>query len=373
MSLRHAMPCLLALLLLGAGVAAQEPAPAAAAAAATVTTQAEEKAQRERLEQAVQRGVVFLLKQQQADGAICDAGPRTTMTALSLIALSAVGELPAHVGGEGDAVRKALAYVLAKERVDARGYFGIDGGRMYGHGIVSLMLAELLGMGVDHAQDQLVRERLEKAIALILWSQERKQPGNPNYGGWRYEPESGDSDLSVTIWHLLALRAAKNGGLDVPKKAIDAAVEYLKRSYHSPRDAQGRPTNLKSGCAYTPGGGPSYAMAAAGLLALQVCGEYDCPEVQGSADWLKDIKLNIGERFFFYGTYYYAQGMYQRGGEYADLARTNVVNLLLENQDQDGGWRARGGEEAGQGRVYATTMALLSLSVQYHYLPIYQR
>ena len=326
-----------------------------------------------RIEQAVDRAVQFLLTRQRQDGAITDGQHPTAMTALSVMALCAVGHLPSDQNKEGEAIRKALAYVLADGRMDANGYYGMDGSRMYGHGITCLMLAEVLAMSPDEKQDKLVRKRLEKGIGLILWAQERKAPGNPHYGGWRYEPASADSDLSVTIWHLLALRAAKNAGLDVPKKAIDAAVDYLKRSYQSPRDATGRPTNLKSACAYQPGGGPSYAMGSAGLLALQVCGQYDSPEVAGSADWLVGQNLDINAPFFFYGTYYYAQGMYQRGGLYAETAAKSVADVLLKYQEADGGWQGHSGQEAGVGRVYATSMALLSLSVQYHFLPIYQR
>jgi hypothetical protein len=46
---------------------------------------------------------------------------------------------------------------------------------------------------------------------------------------------------------------------------------------------------------------------------------------------------------------------------------------LLQRQDADGGWTAPSGEEAGAGRTYATSLAILSLSMKYHYLPIYQR
>ncbi|NJR31992.1 MAG: hypothetical protein HC778_02860, partial [Chamaesiphon sp. CSU_1_12] len=42
---------------------------------------------------------------------------------------------------------------------------------MYGHGIVSLALAEMLGMGFDKAQDRLLRDRVRKAVDLILRAQ----------------------------------------------------------------------------------------------------------------------------------------------------------------------------------------------------------
>ena len=95
--------------------------------------------------------------------------------------------------------------------------------------------------------------------------------------------------------------------------------------------------------------------------------------VAGAADWLLEHPPKWGERFFLYGTYYYAQGMYQRGGNHAETAERLVQDILLEKQQNDGSWQAQDGTESRAGKVYATAMAVLSLSVKYHYLPIYQR
>ena len=65
--------------------------------------------------------------------------------------------------------------------------------------------------------------------------------------------------------------------------------------------------------------------------------------------------------------------MYQRGGDYAETARAIVQEMLLKNQAGDGSWLAERGEEKNVGKVYSTSMAVLSLSVKYHYLPIYQK
>ena len=73
----------------------------------------------------------------------------------------------------------------------------------------------------------------------------------------------------MTIWQLMALRSAKNSGLDVPASSITEAIEYLKRSYKSKVDAQGSPIDKKSGFAYQPGGHPEYTTTAAGLLACR--------------------------------------------------------------------------------------------------------
>ena len=172
----------------------------------------------------------------------------------------------------------------------------------------------------------------------------------------------------------MALRSAKNDGLQVPSAAITDAVEYLKRSYSSPLDRNGLPEKKAGGFCYEPNrNNPSFTMTAAGLLAMQVCGEYDSPLVAGAADWLLERPPKWKERFCSYGTYYYAQGMYQRGGEHAKTARQVVQEMLLQNQADNGSWTAQNGSERGHGTVYATSMAVLSLSVKYHYLPIYQR
>jgi squalene cyclase len=63
--------------------------------------------------------------------------------------------------------------------------------------------------------------------------------------------------------------------------------------------------------------------------------------------------------------------MYQRGDAYAAEASERVAEVLLPMQDADGSWKPSAGSETN--RIYRTAMALLSLSVKYHYLPIYQR
>ncbi|MEL7338073.1 MAG: hypothetical protein AAFN70_17905, partial [Planctomycetota bacterium] len=67
------------------------------------------------------------------------------------------------------------------------------------------------------------------------------------------------------------------------------------------------------------------------------------------------------------------QGMHQVGGQYAKESAKIVADMLLPRQRRDGSWLAPGGEERNVGMVYSTSLAILSLSVRYHYLPIYQR
>ena len=60
------------------------------------------------------------------------------------------------------------------------------------------------------------------------------------HGGWRYNVFTRDSDLSVTVCQLQALRAARNIGIRVPKTTIDRAVAYVQACQVPSGRAKGR-------------------------------------------------------------------------------------------------------------------------------------
>jgi hypothetical protein len=324
-----------------------------------------------RVNRALKDAGAFLCSQQEPSGAIAVNGrSQTAMTSLSILALAALGHQPAHPTAEGATMKRALEFVLSDDNQTADGYFGQkDHSRMYGHGIITLMLSEMLGMGSDEKQDAAILGACQRAVALILRAQAVAK-AEPARGGWRYTPEDSSSDLSVTVWQVMALRAARNSGLEVPGEAIESAVAYIKSLYLSEPRGDGR---------IVPGGfgyqnpGRDVSTTAEGLLALQVCGQYEAVETLGAAEQLFVEGVRPDERWFYYATYYYAQGMYQRGGAYAEAARKKVEELLLPLQESTGCWEKGGGDGRESGKVYATSMAILSLAVKNHYLPIYQR
>jgi hypothetical protein len=326
------------------------------------------------VDRAVKAGVKFLVETQRPDGAVTDRGHEVAMTSLAIMAMASLGNEPIPRTKAGRTMHSAINFVLDHKHQDNEGYFGgRDGSRMYGHGITTLMLTEILGMGASLEQNTQIHKALGDAIKLILAAQDVSKSEKLK-GGWRYTPSSHDSDLSVSVWQLMALRSAKNDGLEVPGEAIEKALQYLRFSYASPMSRKGTPREEISWFSYTPGTQhPTFTMTAAGLLAMQVCGQYDSPLVKGASEWLLQHPPRPNERFFYYGVYYYAQGMHQAGGKYAEHADKLVPELLLESQRSDGAWLAAGGEERNIGTVYATALAILSLSVRYHYLPIYQR
>ena len=193
------------------------------------------------IDRAVSKGVDFLTSFSQSDGRIADRGHQVAMTSLAIMAMAALGTDPSEPTKRGTAMRKAIEFVLIRRHQTGEGYFGgSDGSRMYGHGITTLMLTEMLGMGASMEQNERIHDALTRALKLILAAQQIDKPSKLN-GGWRYTPTSTDSDLSVSVWQLMALRSAKNDGLDVPASAIADAVGYLENSYASPRNADGTP------------------------------------------------------------------------------------------------------------------------------------
>ena len=130
------------------------------------------------------------------------------VTALCGMAFLAGGHLPGR-GRYGQNVRNAIDAVLSC--IEENGVITIAGSRMYSHAFATLFLAEVDGM----FRDPRIREGLERATRIIVDCQNE-------HGGWRYAAFARDSDLSVTVCQLQALRAARNIGIGVPKSTVDA-------------------------------------------------------------------------------------------------------------------------------------------------------
>jgi prenyltransferase beta subunit len=315
------------------------------------------------VDQAVVRALDFLVTQQRPSGGwVVDAfgGETTSATSLAVMSFLAAGHVPEE-GPYAPAIRRGVQYVLDQQRPDGLVVSRNGHGTMYCHGISTLMLAEVCGM-LQEPQEAACRKALERAIKLLISSQEVKKDFR-NAGGWRYGPTSGDSDLSVTGWQLLALRAAKNIGCDVPAGNIDEAVSYVRRC------GQGN----TGGFGYQPGAGATAVLTGTGLTALQVCGAETDEEKSRGLDYLKARPLKPQDAWYFYGVYYCCVGGYKLGEAPWKELRPLFFETLLSQQQVDGSWRADNGNEKQFGAIYPTGMAVLALTVEYGYLPIYQR
>lgn len=307
-------------------------------------------------EQAVEKGLRFLAGTQHASGAF-GSGPyraNVAVTALCGMSFIASGSTP-NRGPYGEVVQRALEFVLS--RAEPSGYIvseeqSIGHGPMYGHGFATLFLAEVYGMS-PRAD---VRSRLEGAVRLIVDTQNSD-------GGWRYFPVVQEADVSVTACQLVALRAARNAGIAVPKQTVDQAVEYIRNCQN--RDGGFRyqlRLNRES----------SFARSAAAVTALYAAGRYDDPAIERGLKYLDGFLPHGRSRqtsgYFYYGRYYVAQAMWQARGERWERWYAAVRDELLRRQANNGGW-----SDGFICNEYGTAMALLVLQLPNHYLPIFQR
>lgn len=321
-------------------------------------------------EAAVNAGLAYLAARQQADGHWSSGGypSDTGITGLCLLSFLAAGHQP-NRGRYGLAMSEAVDW-LAKcvqrggQSVPA-GFVNAGQGSgqpMYGHGFATLALCEVYGM--THRKD--LKPKIESAIKLIEDSQTDDPGVTRFFGGWRYQPQKGDADISVTVVQVLALRAARNAGIRVSQATIDRAIQYMRRcsNYESDGGFNYQIGQRQSGPART----------GAGILSLVMAGLKDSPECQGGIRYLQTHPLGVGNEWpyrehYYYTLYYITQAMYQIGGDHWKQWYPMVRDRLLKERSADGSWSV--GSEAGS--EYATAMAMLVLQVPAGLLPIYQK
>ncbi|MGP1310244.1 MAG: prenyltransferase/squalene oxidase repeat-containing protein [Phycisphaerales bacterium] len=315
------------------------------------------------LHASVERGLAWLAEQQNPDGS-WDSGRwrgNVGIVSLACLAFMSDGHLPGR-GKYGENVKRGLEFILA--RVTDTGFVASETpthGPMYEHGFAALFLGEVYGMtagGPDTALAARVRDALVRSIRVIVQSQNEE-------GGWRYNPVPYDADLSVTICQIMAMRSARNAGIDIPREPIDKAVEYVRRAQ-----------NPDGGFMYQLTGGRSlWPRSAAGVASLYYAGIYEDDAIDRGLAYIKENALpgvaRASDSHFFYGHYYAAQAMYLAGGEHWAVWWPAVREDMLQRQSSnpdEGFW-----VDTSNGPVYATAMALIVLQMPKRYLPIFQK
>lgn len=324
--------------------------------------------EREEFEEAVDEALEYLERTQNRDGS-WTSGSATrdpAVTALCVMAFLSAGHVPGE-GPYGDNVERGVEFVLDSQKRNGLFAHSTQGAyEMYCHGICTLMVAEVVGMMPADQADSL-REKLALGVEIILQGQ---RTSGSHKGGWRYRIEYPDADLSVTGWQLMALRAAKNVGCDVPGERIEWAVQYVQNC----RDRR------TGGYRYMIDSQVTVPCTGTAVLCLELAGaEYHrSDEALEAGDYLKRNPLNPKEAHFFYGVYYTSQAMFQLGDDYWTTYRSKLHTLLLRSNPPagNGSWSAGSRfawDDQNVGPSYCTAMAVLALTVEYRFLPIYQR
>lgn len=294
--------------------------------------------------------------------------PHVGVSALALMSFLAGGHLPGR-GPYGDVLNRGLAFVV--DSVGENGYITSEDTRMYSHAFATLFLAEIYGM--THRAD--VRRSLQQSVNLIVDSQNSE-------GGWRYKPFARESDMSITVCQVLALRSARNVGIYVPHSTIKDAETYVKKSKV---DGRIRNRSRRSYGGYVNQGGAfryqlrsqsraTFPLTAAGVTTLYAAGVYSSPDIDDAFRYLDGQLQAFNNQFryhyfFYYGHYYAMQAYYIAGGQPWVQYFTTTREVLLGMQQPAGYWVC----EPGPGNAFGTAVATLILQIPYQYLPIFQR
>ncbi len=338
-------------------------------------------------ETAIERGLEFLAKYQRADGSwhLEDYGRGTLLrsdtaaTALALLSFQGAGY--SHLQAKHqETCRKALNFLIAGQRPDGDLYRPMDNASdrnawLYSHAIGALALCEAFGM----THDENLRSNAQRAIDFLVASQD------PREGGWRYAPRTG-SDTSVTGWAMMALKSAELSGLTVPQQTYDRIEQWLENSQASATDGYLYRYNYLADTPETKHGTvPTPVMTSVGLLMRLYLGwNREHPMMARGSDWLLGRPPSLGTELVpkrdTYYWYYATQVLYHAGGERWKSWYESLYPILVDSQvtqgvyagswDPDGPIPDAWGAYAG--RLYVTTMNLLSLEVTYRHLPIYE-
>ncbi|MHC5212042.1 MAG: prenyltransferase/squalene oxidase repeat-containing protein [Planctomycetota bacterium] len=305
--------------------------------------------------------------------------PHVGVTALAGLAFLSAGHLPDR-GKYGDRISRATDYVLSC--VQENGLITAHGTRMYSHAFATLFLAEVYGM--KERQD--IRSKLQAAVDLIVASQNRE-------GAWRYVPYAVESDMSIAVCQLNALRGARNVGIRVPKSTIDRAKGYVAASYVESNDERFRYPDdyyrlgrgsFKYQATRRSNTRSSFALTAAGIAALHNSGLYGSVlegeggtmDMQASIDFLEETYPNVSgsspytfHYFYWYGHYYAVQALYVVGGKHWAWYYPRIRDELVRTQQASGAWPCT----HGPGPAFSTAVGAVILSLPYGYLPIFQR
>jgi hypothetical protein len=311
------------------------------------------------MDEAVSRGLSFLAKNQNGDGSIDGGAPTVATTGLAVLAMLASGQAPDE-GRLGVTVRTAVDFLL--RQVPDDGYVGkVDGSGMRGQAIVTLALAQASGVETDQTRLKRTRAALGRLVDVIQRAQDVTKD-TANSGGWGIEPNSTDSDLSVTAWCVLGLRAAENSGIAVDKNRADRAAGFVMACCQA---GQGE-------FASRPGADASASMTAAGVLALSLLDRAQSDAATAGARYLVDHPATQATDTPYDAVYFAAIAAFRSGGSTWSEVWSRTSARLMALHDKDGGWPA-GASSQNPGRVYATAMATLTLSTPYRLLPAYQK
>jgi Prenyltransferase and squalene oxidase repeat len=289
------------------------------------------------------RGLQFLAKSQTESGSWNDSGgAEPGVVGLCVASFLAHGQDPNN-GPYAKNIRLGIDYILSKQN-EKNGYIGDS---MYNHAFASKTLAEAYGV-LDNPK---IAPALKKAVELIISAQKKNRSG-----GWRYTPDDKEADTTVTGCQMVTLFAARNAGLGIPDEVLKKGLAYL---------ATNRAKDGSYGYTSSSGGKPT--LTAIGSLCLSLAKDRESKGFQASLTYLKK-NMDYRDRYYpYYFEYYMSQALFHADETAWKEWNTRNIRYLATIQAPEGSF------PGSQGASFNTAGALLSLALNYRFLPIYEK
>jgi hypothetical protein len=330
-----------------------------------------------RSEKSVEDGLDWLVRHQRDDGSWslnyqdqCQGSPcpaqnamssDTAATGLALLPLLGAGYIHTVKGKHQEAVRRGLDWLVEHQQPDGDLFTGPPGSAyMYSHAIATMAICEALGLSGDPA----LQRPAKLAIEFIINAQD------PVGGGWRYSPGQ-LGDTSVFGWQIFALRSGHMAGIKIPRKVLKGCTRYLDQAGDQKKVVY----------SYQPGRGASAVMTAEALVGRQMLGwPRDLPALVKGVGQVSAHLQQGGDRNIYYW-YYATQLLHNMRGEqwehWNQKIREGLIGLQVKDETcAKGSWDPFQpvpdiwAERAG--RLYLTSLSILTLEVYYRYLPLYR-
>ncbi|MHC4957673.1 MAG: HEAT repeat domain-containing protein [Planctomycetota bacterium] len=363
-------------------------------------------------EGAVARGLAWLARHQSLDGRWsgdkftdrcrlyhnkkCQVGARlggwdVGMTGIAVLAFYGAGYRPTD-GRYKDTVLRAQIYCAARQWAD--GDFGGQGDLIGGYTrpIAAIAVAEAYGT----TKDPEYLERARRSVAHIIRIQY-------DDAGWRYRlGGQAPGDTSVTGWNAWAIATAKKFGIPVDAMGLEGSNTLIDMfSSRVTQDEEyyntdpryffevGRGQSFEHFTGYNAREETRPPMTAIGLICKVLMGrKRSHPYCIGAANRLlqtipeydenrNQIKYATGAEYPSYYWYYGSLAMYQMGGRFwrkwsRPLLTEGIPNTQITGDEcAAGSWESTNLDSIG-GRVYTTSMCVLTLETFYRYLPALQ-
>jgi len=347
---------------------------------------------RNEIRDSLNRSLVWLRAQQNADGSF---GKDTLHPALTALPIIAFQREPAGRFAKEEFVAKGYAYLRGFTQPDGGIYSKENGLANYN---TSVCLLALVGANEPKDLDTLVKARAYVVGQQAGGMAKPETDGGIGYGSIGASPKRGHPDLDNTVVALEALRATKHLIADKPgTKDLNwnAAIDFVARCQNLPSNKQpwaSGDADNKGGFIYYPGfsnagevtlegGGKalrSYgSMSYAGLLSFIYADvKSDDPRVTAAVAWLRkhytlDENPGLEKSGYFYYLHLMAKGLtaagiteLEVGGKKSDW-RLALAERLMKLQQQDGSWLNDTARWKENNPVLVTTYCALTLEILY--------